>query len=382
MNTNENAVSLLIGGKVHSDWSSYEVDSDLLTPADAWRVTLSLPTGQLPEAVTAGAPVNIRVGGELVMVGHVDGVYVSVSGEGTHFDIAGRDGAATLLDCSAPIATRLEVSLDDIIAMVGHKLGIKRHRVDADSTRRRKKFSVNPGETAWDTLVHVAESNGLWPWFDPDGTLVVGGPDYDAAPVATLILRKSGRGNNVLSLMRQSSVTGRYSEVTVLNQHRGSALEQGAHAMRATELDTSIKWYRPLIVTDSELESVADCRARARKIISDGRLNSLTLRAMVAGHRIVAPGQPSDGQLWKPGQRIKVISEPHGFEDVFFMMARRFTGGRDQGPRTLLTLKEDRTWLLDAHPAKNKHRLNKKAAEKVIFSSFSGELDTFNDGLG
>ncbi len=49
---------------------------------------------------------------------------------------------------------------------------------------------MEPGDTAWDALVHVAEANGLWPWFDPDGTLVVGGPKYDAPEQATLILAR------------------------------------------------------------------------------------------------------------------------------------------------------------------------------------------------
>ena len=30
-------VGLVIAGREHRDWERYEVDSDLLTPADGWR---------------------------------------------------------------------------------------------------------------------------------------------------------------------------------------------------------------------------------------------------------------------------------------------------------------------------------------------------------
>jgi len=63
--------------------------------------------------------------------------------------------------------------------------------------------------------------------------------------------------------------------------------------------------------------------------------------------------------LWTPGQRIYVVSEPHGIAAIYFLMARKFTRSRNEGTRTTLTLKEDGAWLLDAHPHKNKHRRGK-----------------------
>jgi len=120
-------------------------------------------------------------------------------------------------------------------------------------------------------------------------------------------------------------------------------------------------WYRPKIVTDSEADSVAVCQHRAHKLISDGRLKGFTLTAKVKGHRIIAPGQPGDGLLWEPGQRMHVVSEPHNIDGVFFLMARKFTGSRQGGAETTLTLKEDGVWTLDAHPHKGKHRRGEKA---------------------
>lgn len=375
---------LSIGGQVHDDWDAYEVDSDLLIPADAWRVMLALKTGELPASVVEGAPVEVRIGGDLVMTGRIDEIGEDASKAGLRFDISGRDGAAILVDCSSPIFTAQMVSLKDVIAKVVNKLGITKIRPLPAGTRLREKVNVEPGEMAWETLVHAAEANGLWPWFEPDGTLVIDGPDYDQAPVATLVLRRDGQGNNVLHLSRRRSIQGRYSEVTVLGQRPGTGQENGKHALSAKVPDTGVSWYRPRIAVDYEADSEAVCRSRGIKLISDSRLRGLTLQAEVTGHRIVAPGQPTDSLLWKPGQRVRVISEPHKIDAIYFLMARRFTGGRNQSARSLLTLKEDKTWVLDAHPHKKKHRLGKNAAPlqvpDVSRSAFEREMDAYYNG--
>lgn len=361
MPTPADNVELLIAGKVHGDWSGYEIDSDLLTPADGWHVTLGMTDGKMPPDVVEGAPVIVKVDGEIVLTGRVDDIDEPVSKTSHTFAMSGRDGAAVLVDSSAPIFVAKMIDLKEIVAKIVRPLGITKIRIDADATLTREKINVEPGDSAWNTLAHVAEANGLWPWFEPDGTLVIGGPDYSTPIVATLILRKSGKGNNMISLTRQRSVQGRYSEVTVLGQTHGTEMEQGKHALRATAKDDGVSWYRPKIVVDHEADSHAICQDRARKLIADSRLNGLTLSAVVKGHRIVAPGQPSDGMLWKPGMRVRVISESHDIDAVFFMMGRKFNRSRTDGTRTALTLKEDGVWVLDAHPHKNKHRRGKNS---------------------
>ena len=46
-------VSLLIGGRVHRDWNRYDIDSDLLTPADVAR-QLGVSEDDVMQSVTAG----------------------------------------------------------------------------------------------------------------------------------------------------------------------------------------------------------------------------------------------------------------------------------------------------------------------------------------
>lgn len=358
-------IRLLVAGKAHADWESYEVDSDLLIPADAWHVTLGLRDGALPAAVTAGAPVEVWVGNDRVMTGRIDEVTHRIDKRSHTYNISGRDRAADLVDCSAPIFTRRQPQLADIVAALTKSFGITKTRIAADSTRVREKVSVEPGDTAWDALAHAAEANGLWPWFEPDGTLVVGGPDYSTTPVGTLILRTSGQGNNVESLSLRKSIAERYSKLTVLGQTHGTEHETGKNALHASVTDPEMAAiaYRPKIIVDHESDNAGVATDRARKLLADARLRGFSLTATVPGHAIVAPGQPSDGKLWQPGQRVHVLSEPHGIDGIYFLLGRRFTGGRSLGALTELRLVEDGVWVLDAHPHKREHRRGRNKIE-------------------
>lgn len=370
-------VAVLVGGKAHEEWESYEIDSDLLTPADAWRVRLGLAgDSMIPEDVVPGAACQVRVGADLVMTGRIDDVRIRLDKRSHSLEILGRDGAATLLDCSAPLMGGRKLGLEEIIAKVVRPLGLKKIRIDADKavTRQREKINVEPGDTAWDTLAHAAEANGLWPWFEPDGTLVVGGPDYSDAsnpPVAVLVLnpRKAGEAGetNVEGMERRESVAERYSTITVLGQTHGTEDEGGKHGLKSSAVDPDLeaRWPRRKIVTDYEADSVAVCRSRAQKLLADSRLKGFELRVGVEGHRINAPSMPGHGKLWTPGQRVLVFAPPIGLVGTYFLMGRTFALSRSEGTVTRLSLREDKVWILEAHPHKRKHRKGKNYSPDV-----------------
>lgn len=381
-------VSVVVGGKVFSDWSGYGIDSDFLIPADAWSMRLGLPAGIFPAEVVRGATVQVRVGPDVVMSGRIDRVSRNVSRDQVSLTITGRDGAAILVDCSSPIFTSRQVSLEEVIAQVVRPLGIKNIELHSESSIRNDKITAEPGEKAWETLLRACAGRGLWPWFTPDGTLVIGGPDYTAEPVATLILRRNGDGNNVLSLTDESSIERCHSQLTVLAQGHAHSTkkdlgivdvagdagtvavtdeemdtgiaETGQHGLRFTVEDPSVGYYRPLVLVMHDADDQEQVRYRARKVMADARLEGYSLIARVQGHR------NSDGVLWQPGQRIHVISEPHGIDAVYFLMGREFTGGRPGGTVTTLRMKEDGIWIPDAWPKKKKGRKKRQKQDLVI----------------
>lgn len=363
-------VEVKIGGQTHKGWTRYEIDSDLMTPADAWRVTLAQSQIVLPPEVVEGATVEVRLNRDVVLSGRLDERELRVAAGQHELLLSGRDGAGVLLDCSSPIFSRSGVTLAQLVANITKELGIKQIRIEADKKLLREKVNIEPGDSAWDALRRAAEANGLWPWFEPDGTLVVGGPRYDKPPVATLVLRADGKGNNVLSLAERRSIVERFSEVTVYGQSHasgsGAGERDGRNNIKVTVRDEGVTVYRPKIVVDHDAINQDIARARGRKVISDARIKGYGLVALVRGHRT------DDGLLWTPGQRINVKSEPHGIDGTYFLMARRFTSDKARGQRTQLTLKEDGVWTLDAHPNKRKHRRGKNSLPGKVVDLTTG----------
>lgn len=343
-------LTLTVGGVSHQDWMRFSVDASFLTPAGAWELDVGTEYATLPAEVRPGARVVLSAGHDVLMTGLIDDITESLRRGRHELSIAGRDNAAALVDCSAPVFTAQNMTLQEVITRIVHPFGISKVAIRADKSVAPKKFSVEPGETAWEALQKVAEVNGLWSWVDPDGTFIIGGPDYSAPPVATLVLNRDGR-NTILSLTRQRSIAGRYSEVTVLAQGHGSREHDGVHNRRGTATDSGFTLYRPLIQTMCDTDTDDMATARAKKLLSDSRLKALTLTVEVRGLR--TPG----GIPWTPGQRVNIQSDLYGIDGTFFMMSRRISGGRGQPLITTLTLKEDGVWIPDAYPrSRHKHK--------------------------
>ncbi|HHA2248644.1 TPA: phage baseplate assembly protein [Enterobacter ludwigii] len=346
-------LSLHVGGVSHSDWQGFEVDADLLVAAGAWEVSLGMPAGKLPHEVHEGARAELRCGKDVMMTGVIDEIGHRVNRKQHTLYLTGRDNAAILLDCSAPIFTAQEMSLQEVISKVIRPLGAFNIRIQSQQSTAPKKVSVEPGDNAWDTLKKAAEGCGLWPWVQADGTLVIGGPDYSAKPVGQLVLRRDGTEGNLLDLDVTRSMNNRYSETTVLGQSHGDRDHKGKRDRRCTVRDISMTTYRPRIVVVSDVDSDAETQFRARKLQADARLSGLTITAEVKG--FYAPS----GVLWAPGQRVNIRSDVHGIDDVYYLMHRRFRGGRGMPLSTVLTLHEDGVWLPDAYPH-SKHKQKRK----------------------
>lgn len=345
-----NKVSIMINGRVHQDWESYEIDSDLMIPSDAWQVSIGLKDQQLPDFVSPWAHCQVKVGNNTVLTGRVDGIEDTVEKNQHSLMLTGRDQAAVLLDCAAPIFSASKVTLPEVVNKVVRPLGIHKVRIDAKHATNHKKINIEPGERAWSALRMAAEANGLWPYFTPDGILVIGGPDYSAPPVATIVMRNNGKGNNAISIRRTRQMAQQYSQVTVLGQTHGTEYSDGQHNIKATAKAKNVTDYRPEIVTDYEAESSALANKKARKTLTDSLLSGFDLVAKVAGHRT------ENGLLWEPGQRIQVLSEPHGINASFFLMGRKLLKSKQQGATTQLRLKQDKLWIPDGYPETTAHK--------------------------
>lgn len=366
------SIRLAIGGLAHDTWDGWSIESDLLTPSDAFELELHTKNAtRLPEVIKEGAPCSLTLDGDRVLTGQIDEFEHDISRRGISMRINGRDLAAPLVDCSSPFVSMREATLAQILDQVVKPLGAYKVEIRADQAKTRRRVQVEPGQTAWEALLQVAEANGLWPWVEPDGRLIIGGPDYTTPPVGALVMREDGVGNNIERLAVRRSIANRYSQITVLGQH-GQYANDGldtkrSHLRSQIQDDTLARRgiFRPKVVVDSSSESQDMATTRARKLLADSRLEGFEIRAVVKGHRA------DNGQVWTPGQRVYVRSEPHGLNDIYFLMSRTLRLARGEGAITELRLREDKMWVLDGNKVKkHKGKSNPDAAFIQMIKGF------------
>ncbi|OBU12161.1 phage baseplate assembly protein [Morganella psychrotolerans] len=391
-------ITLLVGGHAYSDWKTYRIDSDFLKAADAWQLSLGIRDGAFNVDAVRGAPVKVKMGDDVVLSGRIDTITRDISRRGITLSLSGRDDGGILIDCAAPVFSARQLNLSEVISSVVRPLGITRIKIQADNMIRSDRIQIEPGERAWDAVMKAAGSRGLWPWFAPDGTLIIGGPDYDKPPVADLILNRNGDGNNLISLSETRSIQGCFSELTLLAQSHASGTknqklktkpvdvsrsipqaftvsiesdddtgtgdaddgQSGTNNMRIKIGDPSVPYYRPQIITAGDVDNQAQLQYRAKKAMADARLSGLDITAEVFGHRT------DKGELWEPGQRVRIKSELHGIDGIFFLMGRSFNGGRPGGPVTQLRFKEDGVWIPDVYTQKAKKGKKKKKGKDQL----------------
>ena len=356
----DEAISITIAGRTHTDWTRYSLDSDFFPPADAWQMTLGVRAGKLPAYVRTWAEVEVFCGCHPVLTGRIDSrAWRTARGE-HQLDLAGRDRAGVLLDCSAPIMSQREVTVEDVCTSILRPLGVDRINVHRRSDPYQR-VTIEPGMTAWDALQRAAEASGIWPWFDPDGTLQVGAPDYSRPVDAALILRMDGNANNIIDLSVEESCNRRYSEATVLGQSIGGEDGESDHHINHTLKDPRAWFYRPLIRNEGHVDNTEMARRRAWKIMTDGMMDSLTVTARVRGHCTDA------GEPWTPGMHVRLIWDDLQCDASLLLTKRTFRGGRSEGTTTTLTLKPWDTWLPDVKPQKKKKKKKRAADGDVNF---------------
>ena len=363
----ENDVTVEVDGKAHNSWKSYDIDSDFLIPADAFKFDLGVPSDSTVLPDFSGLEVKVRINGELVMTGIVDTTQHTISKTNRTYSLNGRDRASILVDCSAPITNVKGLTVLDAVKKIVEPLGIKKVALRAENNPTLDKVDIDVGETAWNAAMRCANSAGLHLWFEPNGELIVGGADYSTPPVATLCCMKDGKRNNFEQADLTFDVSNRFSEVTFLAQSHGKQGQDNKNDLKWVYNDPDMTTYKPKTVVVSDVDNLEALQKWAKKYIADSVLEGFTLTIVVPDHKT------QDGTLWQPGQRVHVICEEYDIDAIFFLMGRRFMLSRQGGTQTELRFKQDGIWTPDAYSAKAE-KARKRKGKKGKKKKNNGEL--------
>lgn len=341
--SSSSGVVAVVGAQAWSNWTAYDVDADVLTPAAAFTLSVADPSPAQVAAVSEGAAITLRVGTVTILTGWIDEkVLQSSRGSGDVLTLTGRDFTAPLVDCSVPLRwTHRRVSLQQLAALALQELGVTAAVVaHADAAQLLDYVHPEAGETFWELLAREAKRLRLMLWSEPDG-LHISRPDYTSAAIGTLhrhVAYPARQSNNILEAEINWRTSGRRSSVTVVGQSPSSDSLSGLGSSRivaqASDTDlVALGLTRPAVVEDAGATSYAKARARAQWEVSRRRGEAWVARYSIPGHG------PAEGQVWEVDAVVSVLDDRAGVQGPRWCSARKFQKSR-QGTTTSLTLRD------------------------------------------
>ncbi len=187
---------------------SYNFDSNLLVPVDAFNVSL-IPSGGdkiFDDAIREGDLVQITIDNVPISTGIIDQTEVEVDTDGgERIMISGRDLLGQIEQQDAISADSkpfyaASVSFQQILSFIKRDVVGPQPELRARISRNQL-FATEPGESKLAALQRACDAMNLLIWGGPDGHIIVGQPNFKQQPIGNLILNKNDPSrNNVLSM--------------------------------------------------------------------------------------------------------------------------------------------------------------------------------------
>lgn len=347
------SIKLQIGNKEIATFLSYEVDSNVLVPVDAFSCKIS----RIDNSIKEGSEFRLYVNASLEMTGVIDKVSASYSKGSEEMTIEGRDYMGLLVDSSVEEFTTLrEMKLKDLAGRLLKNIPyIKKSKIvygneaaDTGGPKAKKGPSdifggavkvcqYEPGTSIFEALSDYAQRHGLLMWMEPDGTLVFGtlkGAWDSESPDYAFCLYKEGedrKRDNIISAGLDKDISKRYSKVTTVAQIQGTdSFDTGGHTIKKTATDESFPFYKPLVLQSgcsTEKAAAYQVQLEMKKREAEGWRVEIT-----------AAGHSQDGVNYRANRVCYIKDEVLGLDGTYLILGRKFTMDRQNGPRTALTI--------------------------------------------
>jgi prophage tail gpP-like protein len=379
----DDAIQIVIGGTSYQGWMDIDLDSDILTPADAWSVSGEIPkpkpstnevrAGAAPRAFDdfrEGVSCDVYVGIDRQMAGVIDDVEFSGDRAATRIKIKGRDKGAFLADSEAKAIKAQDYtikSLAEAILDPSWKISVvlsnednrklvlgKRDKKKPTATAQtlqpiaRDRTKIDPGHTISSILDMHTRRLGITWWMTAKGDLFVGKPNYTQEAAYHFYCYVGGRDaakNNIEAWSVHRSSADRYSDITINGQgwarkeeiwNTASAKPMYTASARDPDLvERGI--VRKLIIADEDITSQGDAQNRADYEMGLRRFKAETIELSVEGFR-------QGDRFYAVDTLATVKIEEADIDGTYYVTQRRFTENRSRR-RTTLTLRPAKVWL-------------------------------------
>ena len=335
-------VSLVCDAGEIQHWERYEIESDLLTPADAFHlVTRCVPGWR--SSLKKGATVQLTVNGQVAMVGILEGTSVITDRGKTELVIEGRDFAGCrMVDQAAPFLSLESVPLRTLVSRCAKEAGVTVQFI-AGAGGTVQDYKSNPGESCWDVCWRACSKLGVGLWGDEQGNLICGRPNYEGPPRMRLEHHLNGPAsarNNVERIAVHESIAERFSLIEIYGQKQGNSLDFGesaAGAILASGTDPDVPYRKVLRIVDSDAKDQGTAQLRANTEVGIRKMKATLIEALVPLH--------SQNQLvYKTNDLAQVIDDASETNGMYYITKRRFTYNRLEGQHTYLVLTIPGVW--------------------------------------
>lgn len=370
-------IILRVNGREFGGWKSARVTRSIESIAGGFELTVSDRWADQEEAwqIFEEDECIVLVDGNTLITGYVDRRRMSYGPTEHSLEVSGRDKTGALVDCSAvlkswefksiPLATLakrlcdpfgIPVALD---ASVGGTVTLQTGKSggtisSAGKSGKRgglgipnppKKFSVDPGESAFEVLDRACRLAGVLPISDGAGGLLLTRAGSDRTATALV------EGENILAASAEYDASARYRRYVVAAQHPATDDWFGnkAAAVHAEAADLGVRRTERILMIRPEASAtseMAKLRAAWEAKIRAARGDAFTVT--------VQGWTQASGELWPVNALVHLRSPTAGVDGDLLITQTVFSVDSFGGTTTQITLKRPDAFLPESSVSKVK----------------------------
>ena len=350
----------------------YQFSSSIVVPVDSFSFTFSsVDPSPFTDRFAEGDIVSLEADLVQVATGIIDQIEITVDAEsGEMVTVNGRDLMSQLEDNNAVTETKrpqwgsnmtLKAVTSDLID------GTRIQDVELiDAPTISTLFATEPGESRLSALMRFMEPLNIVAWTSPDGKLVVGKPAFDSPILGELIINKTRRISNVLSMRATMSATSIPNKMIVLwssvqntkigldgNQVYKNNADGPARLLSKNH--NVIKTVMTSIPTGADAQSLSAAaffqtanaagktvlQAQAKREFARANFNELLVQCVVPGHYNDA------GDPYMPNTMYHVTFDRASIDKPMYLYAVDWHLSQERGQWTVLSLCNANTIVSD-----------------------------------
>lgn len=336
-----NNLVLRVNGNEYSGWKRVSVTQGIeaisgsfeLSVSDRWNGhTNPWPIEEEDNCV-------VEVNGIPVIDGFIDSRELSYDARSHSLSVSGRDKTGALVDSSA-VLSHWEFASLHLMALAKKLCDPFAIQVTLDPSIKSlpippDKFSIDPGEGAFEVLDRACRMSGVLPISDGAGGVLITRAGTARADTELV------EGQNILRGSARYEATGRFGKYIVTGQKRGTDNDFGldAASVRATAEDFEVKRTNRVLMVRPEgtlTVQLAKQRAAWEATVRKARGDTVSI--------LVQDWVQASGVLWRPNETTKVTSPRLGVDgDMLITQVRRMLD--EGGTFTELTLRDPSSFV-------------------------------------